>query len=191
MTSSTLKQAVAGLVLLAWPALAWAGQAQPAASSFKGEYVVTRNARGGALLCLTSAVDKSELVCEEFRKLLRVRGGLTPYELELLPDAEGKVRITNIDIDGDGAVDEMLWWCPRSGSIIPPDPCTLSITLSSGKQIEFEESRFELVRYRSKVYAVAEDYSQVNLDNPNPADIKTKIYRVDGSGVHLVCPKLP
>jgi hypothetical protein len=43
MTSSTLKQAVAGLVLLGLPALGWAGQAAQAPSPFKGEYFVTRN----------------------------------------------------------------------------------------------------------------------------------------------------
>jgi hypothetical protein len=43
MTSSTLKQAVAGLVFLGLPALGWAGQAQPAASPFKGEFFCTRN----------------------------------------------------------------------------------------------------------------------------------------------------
>jgi hypothetical protein len=47
------------------------------------------------------------------------------------------------------------------------------------------------MRYASKVYAVAQDFSQVNMDNPNPDDIKTKFYRVNGSGVHLVCSKLP
>jgi len=191
MSLRILRKVIAGLGFVALPLLSWAGQAQPASSAVKGKYVVTRNAGGGALLCLASAVDKSELLCEEFRKLLRVRGGLSPYKLELPPDPEGNVRINNIDVDGDGAVDEMVWSCSGSASIIPPDPCTLSVTLSSGKKIEFEESRFSLMRYASQVYAVAQDFSEVNLDNPNPADIKTKIYRVDGSGVHLVCSKLP
>jgi hypothetical protein len=43
MTSSSLKQAVGGLVFLALPALSWAGQSQPAASPFVGEYFVTEN----------------------------------------------------------------------------------------------------------------------------------------------------
>jgi len=40
-------------------------------------------------------------------------------------------------------------------------------------------------------YAVAQDFSQVNMDNPNPDDIKTKFIGSMGPGVHLVCSKLP
>lgn len=139
----------------------------------------------------TSAAKGSERLCEQFRKLLRVRGGLSAYELEVPRDAEGRMRVNNIDVDEDGVADELAWGCPGSASIMPPDPCTLTITLSSGKTIEFEEVRFSLIRYASRVYVVADDYAQVKPDNPKWADIKTKIYRVDGSGVRLICSKLP
>ena len=41
MASKILTHAIAGLVFLGLPALGWGGQAQPAASPFKGEYFVT------------------------------------------------------------------------------------------------------------------------------------------------------
>jgi len=44
MTSSTLKQLVAGLAFLTLPALGWAGQNPPAPFPFAGEYFCTRNA---------------------------------------------------------------------------------------------------------------------------------------------------
>jgi hypothetical protein len=138
----------------------------------------------------TSAA-KSPPLCEQFRKLLRVPGGLSPYKLEAPLDAEDNMRINNIDVDRDGIADELVSSCPGSPSMMPSDPCTLTITLSSGKTIEFEETHFFLIRYKSTVYVVADDYAQVNLDKPDPADLKTRFYRVDKSGVHLACSKLP
>jgi hypothetical protein len=43
MSLRILRKVVAGLVFLALPLPSWAGQAQPAASPFKGEYFCTRN----------------------------------------------------------------------------------------------------------------------------------------------------
>lgn len=44
MSLRNLKWGIAGLLLIGFPSLGWAGQAQPPASPFKGEYFVTRNA---------------------------------------------------------------------------------------------------------------------------------------------------
>jgi hypothetical protein len=137
-----------------------------------------------------SGTTQTSAPCEEFRKLLSIRGGLSPYKLEVPPDPDGNMRISNIDVDGDGVVDDVLWSCPGSGSVIPADPCTLSIKLSSGKKIEFQESRFYLVQYAAKLYVMAADYTSVNQKKPNPADVKTKVYRVTQSGVELACPKM-
>jgi hypothetical protein len=123
-------------------------------------------------------------LCEEFQKLLSTRGGLLAYELEAFPDRDGNKRVPNIDVDGDGLIDEMLWSCPGSGSLVPADPCAMSIMLSTGKNFEFKESRFYLIQYRSKIYAVA---IEMKLDGTVD---KRKLYRVDGTGVNLICSKL-
>jgi hypothetical protein len=174
MSRQVLSASLAAIVLVALSVLSGDHQACAAASR--------PGSAGGA---------KSPPLCEQFRKLLRVPGGLDAYSLEVPSDAEGNMRISNIDVDTDGIADGLVRWCPGSASIIPPDPCTLTITLSSGKTIQFEEARFTLIRYKSAIYAVAADYAKVDPDNPRGADIKTKIYRVDRSGVHLVCSKLP
>jgi len=133
----------------------------------------------------TSAASEPPTLCEQFRQLLGTRSGLTPYALEAFPpDGWGEKRIPNLDVDGDGLSDEVRWFCPGSGSIIPADPCTLSIKLSSGTEIAFEESRFYLARYHSRIYAVA---AQSGLNREIGIG---KIYRIEKSGVKLVCSKL-
>lgn len=142
------------------------------------------------LLALTAfplpflSANDTNALCARFGELLSRRGGLSPYELEMIPSVEGSQRIPNIDVDKDGRADDLVWFCPGSGSRAPADPCTLSIALSSGRKIEFEESRFHLIRYQSNVYAVAAE------SGPSRTIGTGRIYRVDGSGVTLVCSKL-
>ncbi len=125
--------------------------------------------------------------CEEFRKLLDAPtlNGIERYGLEKSIPIGGKSsdeRYFNIDIDGDDISDVVTLNC--SSSSMPADPCELSIKLSSGKKIEFTENRFYLIRFRSKVYAVTSDFgAKVSVE-------KRKIYRIDESGVKLVCPNL-
>ena len=147
---------------------------------------------GTALLAMSTAIvaEESAPTCKEFQKLINTRGGISQYRLETVPSTGGADRIPNIDIDGDGLIDELLWSCPGSGSVVPADPCTLSIKLSSGKTITFEESRFTLVRYRAQIYAVAADYALIDQMNPKPADVKTKIYQINKTGAKLLCSKL-
>jgi uncharacterized protein YecT (DUF1311 family) len=147
--------------------------------------------RADALRQASGATEKGHApLCEKFRKLVNARGALTPYKLEVPPDHEGNMRARNIDVDGDGAPDSMTWSCPGSSGVIPPDPCDLSIKLSSGRTIEFKESRFYLIRYASKIFAVAEDYALVDANRPSPVDVRTKIYRIDGRGAQLICSAL-
>lgn len=123
--------------------------------------------------------------CEELRKTLNTRVGLVPYALEAIVDDRGKERIPNVDIDGDDVSDEVLWSCPKAGSSVPADPCSMSIRLSSSKDtITFEKLRFFPFRYHSKIYIVA------STDISGEPTSKSDIYRVDRSGVSLVCSKL-
>ncbi len=134
-------------------------------------------------LCGSAIGRESSNVCDEFRKLTSVRGGLTAYELEAIPTQDAKKRIPNVDIDGDGISDDIIWFCPGSGSLVPADPCTVSVALSTGKKIEFQQPRFYLVRVRSRIYAVSIEMKENNTPS------KTTIFQVDKTGFKQVCPK--
>jgi hypothetical protein len=130
---------------------------------------------------------ESAVSCDDFRRLLDTPApkGIGRYQLEKsLPigGSAGNERYFNLDIDGDDVNDLVTASCP--GSATSPDPCGLLIQLSSGKKIEFYEDRFYLVRYRSRIFAVA------NHRGPNVDIGKRKIYRVSPVGVQLVCEKL-
>jgi hypothetical protein len=134
-----------------------------------------------------SIAQESAAPCKEFSRLLAVRSpnGIDRYQLEASIPVGGNLgdeRYFNIDIDGDDINDSVTLSCP-SGSM-PADPCGLWVQLSSGKKIEFHQDRFFLIRYHSKIYAVSAEMG------PNRHVGQGKIWRVDGSGVKLVCEKL-
>jgi hypothetical protein len=95
---------------------------------------------------------------------------------------EANARYFNIDIDGDDIGDTVEFSC--SASIIPADPCQLSIALSSGGKIEFSEDRFFLVRHRARIYAVSAEIG------PKRTKGSGKVFRVEPTGVRLVCPSI-
>ena len=89
-------------------------------------------------------------VCELGKK----RGGLTMYAVDVDADQNGTREIA-VDIDGDGATDKISWFVPGSGSIIPADDSTLSMTLSSsGKTFTIEQQRLHVVKYEAKYFVV-------------------------------------
>lgn len=134
-----------------------------------------------------SAADEHAAPCAEFGKLMDAPTlkGIERYALEKSIPIGGNVtdeRYFNIDIDGDDVSDTITLNC--SSSSMPADLCELRVESSSGKKIEFKENRFYLVRFRSKIYAVANHFG------PNINVGKRNIYRVNGSGVKLVCSNL-
>ena len=89
-------------------------------------------------------------ICELGKK----RGGLTLYAVEGEATATGDREIA-ADIDRDGIIDKIVWSASGSGSIIPADPSSISVTLSStGTTLRLEEDRLHVVKYRSTYYAV-------------------------------------
>ena len=59
-----------------------------------------------------------------------------------------------VDIDGDGIIDKIIRSDPGSASILPADPTTLAVTLSStGKTLALEGLRLQVVKYQSAYYA--------------------------------------
>lgn len=130
------------------------------------------------------AAEEPARICEEFRRLLSAPPFMLGHSLEDVVDDRGTRRIPNLDVDGDGLIDVVYWSCPGQGSPVPADPCTTSIEFFSGKKIKFEEYGFRLILFRSKVYAIAASagHNRVTGDG--------KIWRIDGSGVKLICSKL-
>ena len=134
-----------------------------------------------------SAASEPAALCKEFRKLLDAppSKGIDRYLLEKSIPIGGNMgdeRYFNVDIDGDDISDILTTSC--SNSSIPADPCRLDSNLSSGNKIEFEEDRFYLVRYRTKIYAVAgHTGAKSNVG-------KRRIFRIDESGAKLLCSNL-
>lgn len=155
--------------------------------------VWTRRTQVFAILVLVMALSTAHAsgqhsnLCEEFRRNLN-----TPYEQSMnkyrpaCPNV-GNSSPCSLDLDHDGATDELIESCP-SDYIEPSDPCMLSIELSSGKTFEFE---FEfkdfpyLIRRKSTVYAIAGSFDPKDKRIGN-----RKVYRISGSGVHLICTNL-
>ena len=89
-------------------------------------------------------------VCE----LAKTRGGLTMYTVDVSPDQNGDREII-ADIGGDGSNDKIRWFDPGSGSIVPADNSTLTVTLMlSGKTFAVEEQRLRVVKYQSNYFVV-------------------------------------
>jgi len=137
-----------------------------------------------AALSSGSAVAGPAALCEEFSRF-RLQSTPRPnpvdrYQLSST-HGQGVDYYLNLDIDGDDISDFMEKGCPGSTEM-PADPCMLSIKLSSsGKTLEFTAWGFLLFRYKAQIFIAA---------NADETRTKTNIYRVNKSGVELVCAKL-
>src|SRR5436190_22386166 len=90
-----------------------------------------------AIAAVLPALAAPPSVCE----LAKKSGGLTAYAVDASPSQNGETEIA-ADIDGDGASDKISWFNPGSGSIIPADNSTVTLTLSSsGKSFTVEDQR--------------------------------------------------
>lgn len=122
--------------------------------------------------------------CAQFGRLLSTPPFLLGYSLEDIVDDRGVRRIPNVDVDGDGRIDVVNWECPNQGSPTPADPCTMSVEFASGKKLEFQEYGFSLVLYHAQMYALAASAGRARTVGGG------KLWRVDESGVKLVCSAL-
>lgn len=112
-------------------------------------------------------------------------------------------KFNNLDIDGDGLNDFAEKSCSAS-TILPSDPCLLSVMLSSGKKFNFEGWDIRLMKYRSKIYVIAhhDDEARYKLYTESPrnegvifhpevaAAIKYELYLLNDSGTTLICKNL-
>ncbi len=117
------------------------------------EMSTTRANTLSLVLCLcasSSAFGEPSRVCE----LAAKRGGLLQYAVQVAPDQDGS-RTIKADIDLDGSDDELRWSDPGSGSIIPADSSTLTLTLTSNsKSFALEPQRLSVVKFDSRYYVV-------------------------------------
>jgi len=137
-----------------------------------------------AVFSNVSVAGEPSVLCEELRRMLSTPPFLLGHELEDVLDDRGTRRIPNLDIDRDGLIDAIYWSCPGQGSSTPADPCTMSIELSSGRKIEFQEYGFNLILHRSEVYAIAAASGHKRIAG------RGKAWRVSKIGVNLVCSNL-
>jgi len=110
----------------------------------------------------------------------------------------------HLDFDGDGKLDFAEKSCSAS-TVMPSDPCMLSVKLTSGKEFDFEGWDIRLIKYASKYYVMAhhddEARSKLFSESPNGAEgvvyhpevaaaTKYELYLLNGSGTTLVCKNL-
>ena len=123
-------------------------------------------------------------VCADIQKQLGAPPFLLGFRLEDIVDDRNRRRIPNIDVDGDGLIDTVYWECPGQGSRIASDPCKMSIELSTGKKVEFEEYGFELIQYKGAIYALSASMGRGRQVGDG------KLWRVSRKGVRLLCDGL-
>lgn len=164
---------------------------------------------------ISLAKEPASAFCAEIGKLKRtveseIKGAhqtFYTYALDkyyLYGEGTSVSEFRNIDIDGDGKNDYVQMGCSAS-TVLPSDPCMLSVKLSSGEEFDFEGWDIRLMKYRSKFYVIAhhDDEARYKLftESPNPdegviyhpevaAAIKYELYLLNGSGTTLVCKNL-
>ena len=132
----------------------------------------------GCLALSTFAQSPRPEVCD----LAMKRGGLTLFAVDGIKGSDGESRIEDVRISGGDKEDELFWFCPGSGSIIPADPCTLKLTLvSSGMTYTLEEQRLHVVKYKDTFYAVT------GWRKTEKGPSHTDVYRVERTGFRMLC----
>ena len=106
-------------------------------------------------------------------------GGFATVEASSNPNGE---RVIAADIDGDGVNDRISWFGPGSGSIIPADNSTVTLTLSSsGKSFTLEEQRLHIVKYESQYFVFS---SRIESER---GPIYRDVYALTKAGFAKVC----
>ena len=91
--------------------------------------------------------------------------------------------IPNVDLDGDGLLDEMRFDCPGAGSSQPGDPCEAEIRFGGGQRLELSENVL-LVLHRGTYYAIKGD---VYAGRPRGGGTA---YRITRTALRPVCTNL-
>jgi hypothetical protein len=82
------------------------------------------------------------------------RAGLIKYAVQVDADQDGN-KVVTADIDRDGSKDQLKWFDPGSGSIIPADNSTATLTLkSSATSYKLDQQRLYVVKLEARYYVV-------------------------------------
>jgi hypothetical protein len=82
------------------------------------------------------------------------RGGLGEYAVDGEPGQEGERRLA-MDIDRDGAEDELRWSSPGSGSFIPADDSTATLTLAANHKVfALLQQHLHVVKFEHRYFVV-------------------------------------
>jgi len=129
-------------------------------------------------LCVCGASGgESSRVCD----LAVKHDGLAEYAAHADADKNG-IRTIKADIDLDGALDELRWLDRSSGSLVPTDNSSLTLTLTSNKQgFKLEQQRLQVVNYESRYYVIATRVETAL--GPWYRDV----FAVTGKGITKVC----
>ncbi|MGD9842889.1 MAG: hypothetical protein AB7F79_08090 [Steroidobacteraceae bacterium] len=135
--------------------------------------------------------------CDEFKRLIDLpRGkGLDRNFLTMSSIKGGEEEYFNLDVDGDDVSDVIKGGC--SSSLMPADPCFLSVEMSSGKKIKFTfdiTEQFFLIRHKSMVYAIASPTLVIKDKKERLSFEQTRgrrsALRLDGRGITRICTQL-
>lgn len=121
--------------------------------------------------------------CVEFSQILDKPRGVRPKTLTQVESSSregGDTKYFGVDIDADGVVDEILQSCGSRDM-----PCNLFITLSAGGEMELEEGRFYLARYRGDLIVIVGDAAFEGRKAGAPRN--RSIYQVKKTGIDLIC----
>lgn len=123
--------------------------------------------------------DDTEL-CATFRKQLSLpaRKGLVRFRID-------ELDYPNIDVTGGNLSSLLEGSCAASRE--PADPCSLSYEVFPNARIEFTfdlDERFYLAKYKNRVFAITTKVNSKKRVGHH------KIYRLDASGVRLICSNI-
>jgi uncharacterized protein YecT (DUF1311 family) len=137
----------------------------------------------GSLPAELGADDNVNQLCVHIAALVET-GGSFKLEPESDVDPPTGTNYRNLDIDGDGIMDSVKSGCGTG-------ECSLEVKLSSGGEFSFGDSKFYLIRYKSKVYALvsySEDEESVDMVIRDKYHLG-RLYLIAHAGVKLVCGK--
>lgn len=115
----------------------------------------------GIALLLAASVSSAQ-AAREVCNLLKSKGGLSDFAVEVQEDGDGNV-VVEVDLDGDGQADKLVWFRTGSASLIPPDDSSVTLTLSAmGKTVFVGDQRILLAQYKNKYYVMASSFRSGN-----------------------------
>jgi hypothetical protein len=139
------------------------------------------------LLCISSTrVAAQSNICTDIHKVLIQRQqGHEPKDFYIeYREQDGGDSYQGLDIDGDKINDSVVRTCGAGGI---GSQCYVEIKLSTGKELELEESPFFLGHIKSSVYIiVGESLSEKEKEKRG----KRQVYKITKQAIKLICPHL-